>query len=404
MGMYQFGRFLQMQIKRAIRVLPAVLTAMLLLCGSVGAAGLSVLSAGQSDETRQKVSIGLVGDTSETYFEFGIQALASLDSSRMVVDFYTLTEEEAKEWLREGKLSAYVQIPERFLESVVRGENKKAAYVAADGQKGIASLTMQEIADAVSLYVTSSQTAIFSMQMYLAAHGMTDQYWEHTKRLNLRYIEAVLGRTDMVSVEELGIGNHLSMPDYYLGAVIVFALLLQGMACSAFFARKNTALCRVLSSRGLGAGKQVAAEYLAYLMMLCMCFTVILGMLCGACAFLERDIPVMFFGKLFPVVCMMAAIQFVLYEIMTDRIAGLILQFLGAVGMAYLSGCFYPAAFFPEGLQRLGRVLPSGTALLYTDKCLLRQAAWMEMAILLLETVVFLRAAVRIRKYRIGRE
>lgn len=385
-------------------MLPAVLTAMALICGSVGRAGLAALSANQSDETRQKVNIGLVGDTSETYLELGIQALASLDSSRMMVDFYPLTEEEAKEWLREGKLAAYVQIPERFLESVVRGENKKASYVTSDGQKGLASLTMQEIADAVSLYVTSSQTAIFSMQMYLTAHGMTERYWEHTKKLNLRYIDDVLRRTDMVSVEELGVGNHLSMSEYYFGAVIVFVLLLQGMACSAFFARKNTALCRVLSSRGLGTGKQVTAEYLAYLLMLCMCFTVILGTLCGVSAFLEKEIPVIFFWKLFPVVCMMAAMQFVLYEVMTDMITGLILQFLGAVGMAYLSGCFYPAAFFPEGLQRLGRVLPAGTALVYTDKCLLRQAAWMEMAILLLETIVFLWAAVQIRKYRIGRE
>ena len=29
----------------------------------------------------------------------------------------------------------------------------------------------------------------------------------------------------------------------------------------------------------------------------------------------------------------------------------------------YLSGCFYPSSFFPEGLRRLGALLPAGVGM-----------------------------------------
>ena len=77
-----------------------------------------------------------------------------------------------------------------------------------------------------------------------------------------------------------------------------------------------------------------------------------------------------FFLKLLPAVAVLAAMQFFLYELISDMISGILLQFVAGVGIAYLSGCFYPVSYFPEKMQALAGILPGGIALEYAQKCL----------------------------------
>ena len=60
---------------------------------------------------------------------------------------------------------------------------------------------------------------------------------------------------------------------------------------------------------------------------------------------------------------MLCALQFVLYELTESAVAGVLLQFLNAALQGFFAGCFYPSAFFPEALRRLGEVLPAGLAM-----------------------------------------
>ena len=68
---------------------------------------------------------------------------------------------------------------------------------------------------------------------------------------------------------------------------------------------------------------------------------------------------------------MIAALHFMNYELFHNPVANLLFQFIVTMGMGYVSGFFLPAAFFPDGLIALGRILPTGVALDYLSGIML---------------------------------
>ncbi|MBO7339893.1 MAG: hypothetical protein J6U66_07485, partial [Lachnospiraceae bacterium] len=105
-----------------------------------------------------------------------------------------------------------------------------------------------------------------------------------------------------------------------------------------------------------------------------------------------------------PIVLMASAFHFVIYETVRNPVANLLLQFLGVIGMGYVSGYIYPASFFPDGIAAIGKVLPTGVALdAFSGAMLLEKrttAFWLE----LLYFVAFLGIATFARKRLIERE
>ena len=51
----------------------------------------------------------------------------------------------------------------------------------------------------------------------------------------------------------------------------------------------------------------------------------------------------------------------------------MLLQFLNAAVQGYLAGLFYPSSFFPEGMRRLGSLLPAGVSMDYLRGVLLEK-------------------------------
>lgn len=402
-----------MELKRVKKMLPSALIFALLLFVGIVAIGKLIQTLNSDGEEKSPVKIVLVGDVSNPYLQFGLNIVAKMDVALMEAEIAFHTEEEARRMLQKEELSLYVKIPEGFVDSINSGENIKAKIVSGSGQKNLNSFVIKEAADAGSVYITASQSAIFAMQHYLIQNGFTEHFWEYSDELNIRYFEYVLDRHSLVQTEELGYGENLSLTAYYFCGLCILTLLLLGMVCSPFLIGRERDFHRMLASKGLGAMKQVAAEYLAFLVAMCVCFSLVFLMAVGLAFSGSFHIPeweresvwkIFCFGAiLFPTVCMIAALQYLLYEIVPGTVTKLILQFVGAIGMGYVSGCFYPASFFPEKLRLLGEIIPSGTALSYVQQCIRGQFAWGPGALLISETVLFLGVAAWVRKHNLGR-
>ena len=134
----------------------------------------------------------------------------------------------------------------------------------------------------------------------------------------------------------------------------------------------------MLSARGLGPGKQVVCEFLPFLVLM----LVGLGVIMAASGVFFRlygaeppSLEPLRSPRAWPVllgqVLMLCAMEFFLYEVESAPVEGILLQFLSAVLQGYLSGCFYPSSFFPEGLRRLGALLPAGVGMEYLRAALL---------------------------------
>ena len=406
--MARFRIYLLAQMKRVKKALPAVLIMTLLLTGCIALISKVMLIADSSSEKKQKVQIGLVGDISGSYLGFGISALQHLDSSRFAIEFIEMEEEEARDRLNHGTLSAFVIVPEGFVEAAVRGENMPLTYVSTSGSLRLGSMIMNELVNTISSLLTESQNAIYGMQNYLVNNGMSDIYWQATDELYLRFLDFILGRTSVYELEIMGLSGNLSMIGYYLCGFTVLFLLLWGIAGSPLYIKKDHALPALLSSKGQNTLSQMAGEFVAYFVLMATSFLLVIVLVAVAMGLTGFTLPEWeregigilfgFYVKMLPVAAVICAMQLLLFELTSDMVSGILLQFLCALSLGYLSGCFYPISFFPESIQIVQPLLPTGVAVNYGGNLLMEESTVIEMVLLLGYLVLFLVLATAVRK------
>ena len=347
----------------------------LVLCMGLVAAIFSKLDA--ADERNQKFKVGVVGDTTDTYINLGLYALQNLDSSKYILDFETLSEEEAKEKLMAGKLSAYIVIPQGFVSSVYTGENQKISYVTSQGSVDISTLLIGELMDIISNMITNSQAAGSGLYNYMKEYAPWVEQSFYETKLDEEIFTRLLGRGDLFEVKTLGVENGLSMAEYYICGLLLFFLMLWGINLSFLMVKDRGSVQKLFLSRGLSLHGQVAGELMANVFFLygTFCILAVLGeILVWKFPKLGEAVkvnPVIFILTLFPIIFLATSFQFFLYECSKNMISAVLLQFLTALVLAFLSGCFYPISFFPESVQRISKILPSTIALSYESNQLL---------------------------------
>ena len=372
----RYGKYMFAQLKRMLKLAVGVFPTAMLLFVSLGIAGYYFFQSSIFTQNQNKFRIGIVGKIDETYLGFGISAVQTMDSSRFMVDFIPMKEDEARKKYQAGELTTYVMVPDEFLDSVVYGRNDvPITYVASEGQKGLGAFLMQELSKVVSRLVTSSQSSIYGMQRALVFEGRTERLDEITDEINLKLINFVLNRTKLAELEELGLSKGLLIRQYYFCTILLLFCFLFGIVSAPVFLRRNQQLAKWMRIRGIGAAGQVLGEYIPYFVFLFFCTALplfLVGRATGGLAFLRWKLGVgELIRGLLPLTMMIAALHFMIYELFHNPVANLLFQFIVTMGMGYVSGFFLPAAFFPDGLIALGRILPTGVALDYLSGIML---------------------------------
>ena len=403
--MKNFLAYLRLCIKKASKSFLAVTLTVLILAGLLALCATVMINTDKNDVSRQKVKIGVAGDTEGTHLGLGFEAIAQADEISFSVDFIEMTQEEAEMALAEFEISAYVLVPPNYVSSMVKGEDAVLTFVMSKSSADISAVLMSEVAQVLSPLVTDSESGIYAMMDYgydNDADGMADKI----TRLNLKYITEILDRSSAFEMRNLGIDT-LSTAEYYVCGIITFFLLIFSVACCPLFADKNLPLGRLLMSKGTKVWHISACEYLSYLAVLFLSVTLLSfggGVICQK---IDLGIdPSFAFGlpmSLFPCILMISAMQFAVYELTFGIISGVLAQFVLAAALGYISGCFYPYYMFPQSIQTVASVLPSGiTFELLRDNVALRESnSWW---ICLLYTAAFLMIAVIARRKRLSEE
>jgi hypothetical protein len=406
-----FGPYLRLQLKRSGKLLYQVLLVTGLLLVGVGLLAAMILDLDASDAGKQRLNIGIVGDPTDTYLNLGIYAIETLDSSRFSVSFQRVDKREAEAQLKAGSLSAYLVIPDGFVEAVSRGENKPITYVSTDGAMGLGSAIADEVVGSVSDLLLESQNAIFGMQRYGLDHGVGTDLSVSGDKLSENYMAAILNREALYDMDIVGVSGNLSMLGYYLCGLSLVFLLLWGIGGCSLFVGRDLSLNRVLRAKGLGSLRQVTGEYVAWFSLMvvsfaCACLAFALFLKFSGFSITElgdfHDV-FLFFLAMLPVAAMLSMLQFFLYELVSGPIHCILLQFSLAIALGYLSGCFYPIQFFPESIQHLQAFLPTGAGLLYLEARLSGGPCLGSLAAVLIYFVVFFCLTVLVRQRRLCR-
>ena len=409
----RFWQYFVLQCKRMLRQLPATLLVTILLVGSAALLGSALLNKSSSDTQVTRVNVGVIGDFENEYLGMGFAALKSMDPSRYSIEFIVFdTEDNARAELLRGNIGAYVRIPDTFVDSIRRGRIEPIRYVTMNGSASLGTALTDEIVAALGEMLSTTQDAVYGTQALVEDRLPNLKSWKVGDELGANFIQEALDRDSLFETEVISSPTGIGLSESLLCGVLVLFLMLWGITASGVFARREAELGGMLYARGMSPGSQVAAELGSYLALLL--FTLLLVGIPAMVALNHTDMSALgvrmtdtlaysLLLRLIAAAIMAGALQFLLYELASGVIQGVLLQFLVAVALGYASGCLYPLRFFPEAMQAVAQWLPTGCAISLLGAGFKGSGGFLPALCLAVYTALFIAAAIRLRHKRLTR-
>lgn len=354
-------RYCLLQCKRIARYLPGALLAMLILFGGL----MAVFSAAaqQDSDKKQKVQVAMVGTADDMMMQMGLTALKTFDSTQFAMEIVEMTEKEAHAALEKGSISAYMVFPEDFMDEAMMGHILPVRFITTAGAGSVVSVFKEEVTKVISQLLLDSQRGVFGMQD--AMGDLRVPYEGRLDELAFTFVDYILARDKLLSLEEMGISNALGFADYLLCGLFLLFLMLACLPFAPLMIRRDMSLDRMLSARGFRTLAQTLCDlgtYLAGLLLLVAVLKIPAGILAPRLQL--RLIPML------PVIFTVCSLSFLLYTLCTDLISGVLVQFFTTLALGFVSGCMYPIFFFPLPVQKLAQWLPTGAARDQLTACL----------------------------------
>ena len=408
-------KYFKLRLKKTMHHYPAILAINIILVICIALGCILIINKNATSESKQKLKIGIVGDLTDTYLDIGITAIQNMDTSNLSIEFVNQSSEaEAKTNIKNGRISGYIRIPEGFVDAVMDMDNIPVSYVTNNAPNGFGSILMNEVAKSISDIVTHTQKGIYGMQEFERKYNTEQTMRELTDKLNYIYILSVLNRTNSFEAEYIGIGDGLSMGGYFACGGIMIFLMLWGISCSSLLLKKDRSLEKLLISRGQSVHTQVMSEFLSFFLITFVTF-VIFSLLAGiGLQFFKsgiRELDNAFFFdfifyvvKIIPVLLMVTSLQFLFYELVSGTVGVVLLQFVYAIGTGYICGCLYPSYYFPESVQRIASLLPTGVGVTYMRQTMSSSLSLNVTLGTILYTALFMGLIIVFRNYENARD
>ncbi len=401
-------------LKRNFKSFPPIfisIVAILLIFAIIGAVTFNMLS---KSDYKKKVNIGLVGNSKGSYLGLGIDSLSKYDSLRFEMKFISLSEKEAKEQLLNKSLACYIVIPDNFVDDLIDGNNPHLDYVTTDSETFLGAAIIRDVTVIVAKCLSECEAGIYSMHKIAIDNNISDEkISDGDIVMSEKYINFVLERSNGFSPQILGISDGVSTEGYYFCAILFLFLMIFGVFYAKILFRKKQYFIGYLKSKGIGIKRQIFCEYFSYftvsaltLFFFCLVGSAVLGFLkLNLIDFAEINMVsgILFFIKLIPILLMITAFQFLLFEAIGSECAAVLAQFMSAIVFAYLGGCFYPINFFPTYYQKLVNYLPNGAGFSYIRQCFSGQFNVFCFLTVLAYFVLFIGISIAIRSKRIGK-
>lgn len=396
------GKYFYLQWKRISRLLPAALCVAALLFGALAGVFAAFKQINNGSEKYLPVRIGIVGDTEHSFFQIGLQALGSFDSSNFSLELTPVEASEADTALKTGQLSAYVVIPKEFMDNALEGNFMQLDFISTAGATGIASMVKEDFSRSISDILAPAQRGTYGVGNALRDLGLESETMVLEEKMVLRYVEQAVLRSNAYRVEQVGIGNGLNFENYLLCGLSVMLVALLGLSFAPVMICHDHALSRLLQAKGNSAAAQTAVEFTAYFAVMLLLMAVIYAVLAAFSSIIGFSLPGdLGFFAFVPVLLMVAALSYLLYALAGDLITGVLLQFFAVVAMGFVSGCIYPVFFFPEAMQQAAAWLPTGLARAHLAAYITGDSPVTTGLLLVLCSAVFFFAAVFLRKAKL---
>lgn len=396
-------KYFLLQLKRVARFIPWGMVVVLVLFGCMSLVYNAMVVAQQTEDAADaaKIKVGVVGTAGDQYLQWGLAAM-QFDSTSMSIQLETMEEDAAIEALQQGRVAAYIVFPEEFVDQALRGNVQQIRFVSTAGAAGLVSILKEEITAIVGDILVACESGSYGVGDALDATGNGDLWGKHVNDLALDYVDFLFIRSRMYKVQSLQVADAVPFDRYMLGGLTVLLLMLSCLPFAPLYVQSDRALSRVLRSRRVGAVGQTVAEFGGYFAGLSLLLAAV-SLVLRKSGLLAEGISgfSLFFGAL-PALFAIGALSYWMYSLSDHLISGVLLTFLVTLALCFIGGCMYPVNIFPESVQALAAILPSGLARQSLTGCFMGVDGGGKLA-LLGYGLVFLALAMGIRGYKAGK-
>lgn len=410
--MKRFYEYTNAQIKRSLRFFPFIFLVTLVMCIAIALLLVALINTDGNDTDQQKLKIGITGSYEDTYLGFGLSAIQSFDSSRFALELIEFDEDEARARLKKGEIVGYVSLPENFIDNAVHGHIGKLSFVTNHSNADIVNVFKEEVLELVSAIIVESQKGVYAMQDAMSDIGANaNDIYDETVILSAEYINLTLNRTNALKVEIIGVSDNLSFAGYMFSGLSILLMLLSGIVTAPLFIRRDASLYKLLSANRCKSISQISGEYISFFITMLINNSVLLFALMLGAGKLTNAIPELsllgipgilgLILKFTPAIALITSFQFFMYQISDSIVSGVLIQFIAAAILGYVSGCFYPISFFPELIQNASHFIPSGIARSYLASLITGKSAPSDIAAIFLYFIAFISLSIFVRERKI---
>ena len=392
----------KLELKRTIKLLPAMLLEVALLFAILGAIAYGVSKFLYRDSPMLQITIALIEEEENPLTDLAMQYIQGMESIADTCRFLVVSEKEGFSMLQEGKAAAVLVLPGGMIDGIINGNNVPVQVYFPENA-GIESALLKELTDAGVQMLRVAQAEIYGVYDTAKNYGALEQLSVLEGDIDRFNLAFALERLALFQVKEVSATGTLSLLQYSIASGIVFFLLLLGMACYPVMQSYPAVLQRQLLRQGISVGQQCAGKWLCGACSMGIGLFSLFLMIKGLAGVLGYAawIPEVRIGQgivcVIILLCMTTFIYFI-FQLADNGTAAILLLFFLSVVMIYCSGGFLPSAFLPEAVQKIGRILPTTYLIEAAGSLYLGKMSGRTIGILLCYTVLFWMAAYGIRK------
>lgn len=400
-------KYFYLQIKRLLKVFPYILSVTLVLFVAIMIILSSVITNFENSEENQKFYIGITGDTDSEYIQWGLSAIESFDETRFSIELVDMSEDEAKKALSHGEISAYVILPENFVDNALYGNIEPVTYVTSAGATGIVTMFKNEVTKMITDVLLYSQKGTYGIGDALSDNGYKNLSSKYVGEISIEYVDLILNRNNIYTFTELGISDGLTTANYFICSLFIVLVMLIGLPYVTVYVKNDRSLDKLLASKGYSSTKLVLCEYLSHALSM---IAIILIMLISLIAFSSLlpgniyslfDLSSLLLFALYaiPIILMLSAFNIMIFEATDNIVSCVLIHFFASLCLCYICGCLYPIYTFPVTIQKLALILPTGLSRVFLSGAFTQSVSVLNLLGILLYAVIFLFIAVALRKH-----
>ena len=360
--------------------------------------------ASTPEQQSARLKLAFVGSAEDSYFQSGLEVVQAYDSSRFAVETFQMNEQEALQALQNGKIDAYVVIPDDYIKEAMAGRIGSLRYVSTTGAADLTTLFKEEITKVVSDIIMACEKAMYGADSAAQEMNVSNRSGSFSYDISLTYVDYILNRTDTYNVHVLGIDDALGLDGYLFTGITILLIALAFISVSAVYIKKDFEFERLMASKGIGATAQTVVEYFL-LFVACGIIVFTISLLLNL---FEPVFPLAFhrytnmlsfkyFSEILAVILVLSSFSYLLFQFSNEFVSGILLQFFGGLVLCFISGCLYPAYFFPEPIYKLSSVLPHGLARSLLTSCLTGESTAAGILPVVAYSVMFIITSILIR-------